>query len=175
MIKKALLGGLESGIIAPEELYDLDDGGLFALLRSRSHPLFALGDMVRDGRFFAAVAEFPYNDEDHRNLRNIGNRSHYEQALAAELSEVSGCSVLPEELIIDVPEPISFETGLYVADEECCFSGSSSVFKPATVEGFVKSLQIIRIFVDPKHENRLKSSSELSGILHIRKKWLELI
>jgi HD superfamily phosphohydrolase len=175
MIKKVLLGGLESGVITSEELYGLDDGGLFALLRGRSHPLFALADMVRDGRFFAVVAEFPYNEAEHRDLRNIQNRSRYERALAAEFSEVLGYSMLPEELIIDVPEPISFETGLYVTDEECCFSGSSSVFKPGTVEGFAKSLQIIRIFVDPKHENGLKSSSGLDGILHIRKKWLELI
>jgi hypothetical protein len=174
MIKKALLGGLESGLIAREELYDLDDGGLFALLRSRSHPLFALGDMVRDGRFFAAVAEFPYNEEDHRNLRDIGNRSRHEQALAAEFSEALGRPILPGELIIDVPEPISFEAGLYVTDERCFFSESSSVFKAGTVEGFVKSLQIIRIFVDSKHENRLKSFLGLNDILHIRQKWLQL-
>jgi HD superfamily phosphohydrolase len=174
MIKKALLGGLESGCIAREELYDLDDAGLFTLLRSRSHPLFSLGDMVRNGRFFTAIAEFPYNEKDHQDLRNIRNRSRYEQALAAEFSEVLGCPILSEELIIDVPEPISFETGLYVADEGCCFSGSSSVFKPGTVEGFVKSLQIIRIFVDSRYENGLKLASELNSILHIRKKWLQL-
>jgi hypothetical protein len=175
MIKKALLGGLESGFIAREELYDLDDGELFALLRSRSHPLFSLGNMVRHGRFFAVIAEFPYNEEEHRDLRNIGNRSRYEQSLAVEVAEVLGCPILPEELIIDVPEPISFETGLYVTDEECCFSGSSSIFKPGIVEGFVKSLQIIRIFIDPKYENIIKSSSEFKNILHIRKKWLQLI
>jgi hypothetical protein len=92
-----------------------------------------------------------------------------------EFSDALGIRVLPEELIIDLPEPVSFETGLFVSDENRYFSESSGAFKAEVVDGFVKSLRIVRIFVDPRHENKLKSYSGLREILHIQKKWLHLI
>ncbi|GHV77227.1 phosphohydrolase [Spirochaetia bacterium] len=160
MVKKALLGGLEEGVLTPEDLYGLDDAGLFSLLGSRSHPLFHLAEKVRAGRFYAFVAAFPFDEGRHGALPDISLRSGYEEALALELS------LPPEAVLIDVPEPISFETGLYVADEACYFAESSSVFKPGVVEGLVKSLRIIRVFVDPDHESK---------VLHNRKKWLNLV
>jgi HD superfamily phosphohydrolase len=172
MVKKALLGGLEDGVLKPEDLYGLDDAGLFALLASRSHPLFHLAEKVRAGRFYEVAAAFPFDEDLYGNLLDIGSRPRHEEALAAELS------LSPEAVIIDVPEPISFETGLYVTSESgetgSDFSENSSVFKGGVVENLVKSLRIIRIFVDPDHENRVKSNPELQGILHIRKKWLNL-
>jgi hypothetical protein len=173
MVKKALLGGLEDGVLAPEDLYGLDDAGLFALLAGRSHPLFRLAEKVKAGRFYGVVAAFPF-DKGGAPL-DIGRRSRHEAALAAELS------LSPEAVIIDVPEPISFETGLYVADGSgetgtgCYFADSSSVFKPALVDSLVKSLRIIRIFVDPDHENRVKSLPDLKDILHNRTKWINLL
>jgi HD superfamily phosphohydrolase len=168
MVKKALLGGLEDGILKPDDLYGLDDAGLFALLSSRSHPLFHLAENVRAGWLYACVAAFPFDEDLHGALPDIGRRSRHEEALAAELS------IRPEAIIIDVPEPISFETGLYVADEGRYFAESSSVFGSGVVDSLVKSLRIIRIFVDPAHENRVKSYPELKGILHNHKKWLNL-
>ncbi|GHV26077.1 phosphohydrolase [Spirochaetia bacterium] len=172
MMKKALLGGLEDGILAPEDLYGLDDAGLFALLQSRPHPLFHLAEKVRAGRFYGVAAAFPFDAGLHGALLDIGRRSRHEEALAGELS------LNPEVLIIDVPEPISFETGLYVTGESgesgCYFAESSTVFKPGVVESLVKSLRIIRIFVDPDYESKVKSNPELMGILHNCKKWLNL-
>jgi HD superfamily phosphohydrolase len=163
MIKKALLGGLRDGAIVRDELYDLDDQGLFALMAKRGHPLFQLAKMVRDGRFYVSAAEFPYQAAECQKVLDIQNRFYHEETLARELSQTLGHRILPEELIIDVPEPISFETGLYVTDESCDFSDSSSVFGPEMVEDFKKSLRIIRIFVDPVHEIP-------QGIVHILKK-----
>jgi HD superfamily phosphohydrolase len=173
MIKKALLGGLEGGIIAREELYNLDDQSLFSLMAGRSHPLFVLAEKVRNGRFYAAAAEFPFDEEDHRGLLDIQARSGYEAALAGELSGALHIRIPPEELVIDVPEPVSFETGLYVKDEGRYFSESPGIFK--TGAAFVQSLRIVRIFTDPALENAIKSCSGLHRILHIRKKWLHLI
>jgi hypothetical protein len=175
MIKKALLGGLEAGLIAREELYTLDDQSLFALLAGRSHPLFTLADKVRKGCLFEMAAEFPYDEDLHRGLSDIKNRSRYEAALGEEFSEVLGIELLPEELIIDLPEPISFETGLYVSDENCYFAESSGVFNAETLKAFIKNLRVIRIFIDPVHKKGLKSYPGLQEILHLRKKWLHLI
>jgi hypothetical protein len=184
MVKKALLGGLESGLIAGEELYDLDDQGLFSLIENRSAKAgpetlaFPLVQAVRGGRLFIAAAEFPFDAKAHKPLLEIGGRSRLEESLAGELSAALGKSISARELIIDVPEPISFETGLFVADEDRSFAGSSSAFKPELVEAFIKSLRIVRIFIDPVHELGTKSPDEDGQgqeILNIIKKWIQLL
>jgi HD superfamily phosphohydrolase len=167
MIKKALLGCLESGLIAGDELYHLDDQGLFSLMESRPGPLLSLAQMVRDGKLYETAAEIPFDPEIHKALGKIQDRSEQERSLASALSQGLGRSITPEKLIIDVPEPISFESGLFVADEDKFFSQSSSAFRPEMVEAFVKSLRVIRIFIDP--------GIEAPGILQITKKWLQLI
>jgi len=172
MIKKALLAGLESGVIAGEELYNLDDQGLFTLTRQRAHPLFRLVDSVRNGRLFVVAAEIPFDQEAHGKLRKLTGRSCLEESLAAELSSLFGKRLEGNELIIDLPEPVSFESGLFVTDEDCFFSTGSSVFRDGFLDAFVKSLRIIRVFVDPRHEEYLKNQHE--RILHTTEKWVKL-
>jgi hypothetical protein len=178
MVKKAILGGLESGLIAGEELYDLDDQGLFSLVERRADgaSFFRLVQAVRDGRLFTVAAEFPFDEKTHGPLLDIMGRSRLEESLAGEISATLGKSVSGRDLIVDVPEPVSFETGLFVADEGRSFAGSSSAFKPELVEAFVKSLRIVRIFIDPVHELGVKSpgESKITGqeILNITKKWI---
>jgi hypothetical protein len=173
MIKKALLGGLRDGVLHTDELYGLDDQGLFTLMADRSHPLFSLAGQVREGRLFPAIAEFPFDPAQHRGLEDIQNRFRYEEALATELSS-SEKAILPGELVIDLPEPVSFETGLFISDEFCYYEQSSGAIKAETVQNFIKSLRIIRIFVDRACENRINSEYTLHEILHIRKKWLRV-
>jgi hypothetical protein len=172
MIKKALIGGLADGVLQPEDLYGLDDAGLFALLAGRSHPLFSLAQEVRMGRFFVTLAEFPFDEAVHGDLLDIGSRPRYEKALAAELS-LPGKPLPPEALIIDIPEPVSFEAGLCVSDGtggNSSFSERSGLFNPAAVDNLVKSLRIIRIFLESGHENRIKSPPELKELLRSVKK-----
>jgi HD superfamily phosphohydrolase len=177
MIKKALLGGIRDGAITREELYNLDDQGLFALMADRApvYPLFGMAALVRDGRLYSAVAEFPYDRNRHAVLSESAGRYKYEQALAVELSSRRALSIPPDRIIIDVPEPVSFETGLYVTDEECDFNGSSSVFAGGVVNSFVKSLRIVRIFTDPLYENKIKSRKDAAGILREKQNWINLI
>ena len=56
-------------------------------------------------------------------------------------------SVGAQDLILDLPEPISFETGLFVQDESVPFMESSTVFSRATVEAFARSLRVLRVCV----------------------------
>jgi HD superfamily phosphohydrolase len=175
MIKTAVLAGLGNGIFSKEALYNLDDQGLFGLLAEDRHPRFSLARQVRDSRFYAAAAEFPFVEAEHGKLMDIETRFHYEKILTAKLSHLlarTGSQTIgPGELIIDIPEPVSFETGLYVQDESRCFTESSGVFSAEVVEGFIKSLRIIRIFVDPVHENSLQLN-KLSDVLYNYKSWL---
>jgi HD superfamily phosphohydrolase len=155
MVKKALILALERGAIGKEELYGLDDQGLFALLRDRKDkaaPLaasFRLAERVRDGSLYQPLAERPFDETAHRRLLPVMERARHEEALAAELARVLRRPVEAGDIIIDIPEAFSFETGLFVNDQNCPFAESSSAFKPALVAGLARSLRIIRVFLNP--------------------------
>jgi len=171
MVKKALLGALESGIIAAEELYNLDDQGLFTLAGQRDHPLFVLMDSVRNGSLFSIAAEIPFEEKIHKKLLNLSERLRMEKSLAGEFSAFLGKPLSGDSLIIDLPEPVSFECGLFVTDENCFFSEGSSAFKSSLVDAFVKSLRVIRVFVIPALGDEIGLHKE--GILQISQNWLQ--
>lgn len=175
MVKAAVKAGLEDGVLANEELYGLDDAGLFALLASRSHPAFALAAQVREGRSFQVVAEFPYDEASHKALSDLNSRSAFEAALAAELSSAVGRTVSAQELIIDLPEPISFETGLLVSDESVPFAESSTVFSQATVAAFVRSIRVVRVCADDETAASVSASPSARKVLQGEGKWLHSI
>jgi HD superfamily phosphohydrolase len=168
MIKKTLAVALKNQSVAREELYNLDDQGLFTLLaergnsrresrrESRNESLFSLGAKVRDGQLYVVAAEFPYNEEQHQGLADINNRFRYEEELATRLR------IRSDEIIIDVPEPISFETGLAIHDDEHAIAGVSAagVFTAETIGAFKKALRVVRVFVDPSHAKALRSAPE---------------
>jgi HD superfamily phosphohydrolase len=169
MIKKALLEGLESKVIAGEELYDLDDQGLFTLLREKTGN--TLAEAVWKGNFYTVATEIPFVEADHACLRDINRRSRYEEQLAEEFRRV-GISLRGGDLIIDVPETVSFETGLFVLDEQCGFAESSSAFKTEILNSFVNTLYIIRIFVNSDFSQKIETTPELSDIIKKDKLWL---
>ena len=169
MIKKAVLGSLESGSLSAEELYGLDDQGFFNLTND---PLI---QAVRDGKLYAPVAEFPFSSVDEKaqiSLLDIKDRSRLEASLAGALADagifgIHG-KIPPEDLIIDIPEPVSFESNLYIKDEACFFPESSSAFKREMIDTLVKSLRIIRVF--------LKNPPTMGKrILNITQKWVKLL
>ncbi|MDR0376473.1 MAG: HD domain-containing protein [Spirochaetaceae bacterium] len=157
MIKKAILSLLRSGGIAARELYGLDDQGLFVVLSRRDYPEAALVKRVRDGHLHSVIAEIPFDKAAHGRFLDTEGRYLYEERLASALCSRAGNAVRPEEIIIDVPEPISFETGLHVSGESRDFEESSTVFKPQTVKNFTASLRILRIFAPPSLEDRIKA------------------
>ena len=172
MIKKALLNSLESGKITGEELYGHDDQSLYTLLKNKTGS--TLAEAVWNGKLYSVFAEIPFNEASHACLRDIGKRSIHEKQLADEFCR-AGISLGTDDLIIDIPEHISFETGLYVHDEKCGFSESSSAFKTETLNSFVKTLYTIRIFVNPEFFKKIETHPKLYDILHSEKQWLKEI
>jgi HD superfamily phosphohydrolase len=167
MIKKALLAGLEKGVIAGEELYGLDDQELFSLLASRGDFLpFSRAVRIRDGELYSESASFLFDNEKHEPLLYIKKRKNQEEALAAEIAGITGESIGAEDLVIDVPEPVSFEADLLIRDENCTFRESSSLFREKGVDLFSSSLRIVRIFT-AFYINIPKS------ILHYVKNWIQ--
>ena len=173
MIKKNLLKSLESGIIHSEELYDLDDQSLFALLEERANNKagYALPEAVREGKLYACAGEIPFINEKHTDLLPVQSRSRFEGQLAEQL-RIAGIQLSPDDLIIDMPEPASFETGLYVVDENCYFAESSSAFKPEMVNSLIKTLYTIRVFIHPSVDKKVKTTVKLYDILNTPEKWL---
>ncbi|MDR2481303.1 MAG: HD domain-containing protein [Spirochaetaceae bacterium] len=159
MIKKALCAGLQDKLICSEDLYNLDDNGLFSLLSMRNHPSFTLGEAVRQGHFYALAWEMPFEECPHNKIENdVYERSLYETELAHELSKKTGQTIDPKQIIVDVPERASFETNLFVRDENKVFSESSSFFKSGMVCAFVKTLRVLRVFVDRDLKTRLPAA-----------------
>jgi HD superfamily phosphohydrolase len=163
MVKKALINGLNSGKIAGEELYNLDDAGLFTLIKEKTAD--SLIESVSEKKIFATAAEIPYDQANNVTLQEIENRLQLEEKLAMELSK-AGFEINKDELIIDVPEPVSFETGLLVVDENRSFSDSSSAFKVETVNAFIKTLYTIRIFINQKNKDKIKTFPLFYDILN---------
>jgi HD superfamily phosphohydrolase len=177
MIKKTILNALENRTLAPEELYNLDDQGFFSLIESKNNKSKkpALLQLVRDGQFYVPAAEFSFDEKLNKAALDINNRLNLEKDLAKALSGPLEKKITPEKVIIDVPEPVSFESDLYIVDEKCSFSDSSSTFKNEMVKALKNSLQKIRVFVEPGLVPEQKNLSSMSKkILHITQKWLQL-
>jgi hypothetical protein len=159
VMKKTLFSALQDGILSPGELYNLDDDGLFDVLSSRrqafrggNRALFDATMGIRDGKQWTCVLEQPYDEANHRCWDDLQCRADAE----AEIAGKYGAAV-----IIDVPEQVGFETGLYVLDENCPFERSSTVFRAETVASFVKTLRTVRFFVDEDRGDLLYSIMEV--------------
>jgi len=164
MVKKALINGLNSGRFSGEDLYNLDDTSLFSLLGKD------MANSVGNGRIFATAAELSYEIADLSSpnwaaIRDISRRAHAEEQLAAELRR-SGLDINGEDIIIDIPEPVSLETGLYVLDEKRSFSDSSSAFKTQTVDAFIQTLYTVRVFINHKFKETIKTFPQVCSILN---------
>ena len=61
---------------------------------------------------------------------------------------------------------MSFETGLFVVDEGCGFSESSSAFKTDTVNSIIQTLYTVRIFINKKYIETLKTFPYIYDILN---------
>jgi len=163
MVKKALIKGLESGKINGEELYNLDDTSLFALIEEKTGDF--LVESVHKGRIFTTAAEISHEKVNLSNVKKIENRAWLERQIAEEFGK-EGFKLTEDEVILDIPEPVSFETGLYVTDEKRDFNESSSAFKSETVNAFIKTLYTVRIYIDQKYKDILKTFPHIYSILY---------
>jgi len=189
MVKKAMIKGLDSGKFSGKDLYNLDDMSLFSLLAGEKDQFgkktkidqneFTFSDdesagenlieAVCQGKIYATAAEISLEKADlsdsiRASVREIKKRAVIEQKLTEKLRK-EGLKISGDDIIIDIPEPISFETGLYVIDEERNFSESSSAFKTETVNSFKKTLYIIRVFINQKYKESIKTFPQVCSIL----------
>lgn len=154
MVKKSVLAALSDGSLSPECLYGLDDSGFVRLLEEKSKNggqgmLQPALDALK-GRLYRLVADLAYDPASsvHAELNDLGKRREAEStlALAANLGD--------SDVLIDIPEPISFESDLDIDTDRGMvpFSSSSAIFSTDSARNLVGSLRRIRIFVHPGAE-----------------------
>ncbi len=145
MMKKSIFTSLQNGIISAEELYNLDDASLFSLLHAKKHDAHTIAFEVEKRNTFDIIHEVQFDKTSikHIELENTENRSKIEKQIADE------CKISFYHILIDIPERISFESDLWIADENCIFSKSTTAFKAETVQALTDSLRKIRVAVHP--------------------------
>jgi uncharacterized protein len=148
MIKKAVVGALAEGAVRPEDLYGRDDDGFVRFAAASSYGPFGLVARVMERRLFTPILEVAFDPANpvHTSLVSIGSRSAAEVSAARRLSKTAGIRLSPEDVIVDIPEPVSFESDMFVSDEDRPFNESSTVFKRPVIDGFTDSLRTIRVF-----------------------------
>lgn len=141
MMKKTIYAALKQGLIFPEELYSLDDSSIFSLIGSKNFEEKSCAEQLEKHSLFQIIAEIPFDagNAKHTLLEDLEKRTEAE-AMLAGLAGTKLCNIL-----IDIPERISFESNLWISGENCPFSASSTVFTPDTVKAFTQNLRIIRL------------------------------
>jgi len=159
MIKKAVYSALTEGVIKEQDLYGLDDQEFYTAFSPSKYSVFSLIHNVKARRLYKCVAEIDYSEENptHRRLSGLKERTKEEARIAEHISAEIGVKVGPEEVILDIPEPISLEIDLSVAyDRQIIpYPDSGTVFKKPVVDGFTKVLRKIRLIVSGKAAGKL--------------------
>jgi HD superfamily phosphohydrolase len=153
MIKKALYRGLEDGAIEPRDLYGLDDEEFFRKYTGERRREFVLIQACRERKLYKLVYETPFHADNpsHVALENLAKRASVEEGIARQLTATVGRRVDPIDVILDIPERISFEVDIpVVADgEPRPYLESDTVFTAPVVQRFTETLRRIRVTVAP--------------------------
>jgi HD superfamily phosphohydrolase len=147
MMKKTLFSALKNDEISAEQLYTLFDESLFETIKNsykKNPEVWHCGKQILDKKFYSVILELPFDEKNpnHQLLENLENRSNLEEKIASE------CGCKDFQVLIDIPEKISFESDLWIKDENTEFSKSSTVFTPETVKSFTEKLRFIRFAFD---------------------------
>jgi HD superfamily phosphohydrolase len=154
MIKKAVLLALEKGSIKKEELYGIDDNQFASLFAGLGKNLTGLVEAVTNRNLYKVASEIDYNEKDltHQELTDLDTRRELEAKITKKIEEMTGETVPDTSVIIDIPEPISFEVDLPIS-MPCGFTPfpeAESVFSSPMVAGFSESLRKVRL-ITPRH------------------------
>lgn len=141
MVKNAVVNALQDGVLKEEELYFLDDTQFINLCKSKDYKPLELVEMSNSGKLLFTNRTF----ECPENFTEKDRRIYLENAISQLGEKCPSYSV-----IVDVPEPISFESNLNLIDadgEIIPFNRTNNIFATENVsQAFTKTLRKIRIF-----------------------------
>ncbi len=151
MIKKALFMALQDRILKADDLYNIDDEQFFQILSRKTYRPFSLLEKVLNRDFYKSVQEdtFDHNNPSHRSLLDLNFRFEKSVEIASKISKKVHRQIFPEEIIIDIPESISFEVDMFIVHENSYknFTEAGSVFTESVIRDFTSSLRKVRLFV----------------------------
>ena len=153
MIKKAVLSALRCGIINIDDLYLKDDSGFVSLCMSNlSYQPFSLVERVENGEIEERKAWKPFEEGGilEKKAGDVNERYKAEREIFLSLSPLYP-QLTEAETIIDIPEPISFETRIDImlpdgsvrkpGEDEMLFSKAGSIFS--------RSLRKVALYLPP--------------------------
>lgn len=149
MIKKSLLYNLKNNIISADQLYDLDDYSFNELAKKNFNTFMNVLE-VNDNKLLKTVYEenFDENEIMHSTCLDLDIRTAKEDSLFNILKK-DHPNLRPDQVIIDIPEPISFEIDipiLFKNGELSSFKEIDDIFNKSIIKNFEKSLRKVRIF-----------------------------
>lgn len=171
MIKKAITIALKEKTILPEDLYGIDDNEfvLLALSKKEKTEALELVEKVEHNILLERKAEKDYADNGkiERFSRSFEEKEKMENALYLKLKPQ-----YPElkeyEVIIDIPEPINFESHIAVIDDDNQvkdISDSDMVFNCELSHLFQHSLRKVALYA-PEYVNKEDAKLALSKYLY---------
>jgi HD superfamily phosphohydrolase len=158
MIKKAILLGLQEGVISIDDLYGLNDQNFFAIADTiHFKPFRLLNDVITRNLYKQVfITAFSASHPSHCKLENLSERLSVETRIAKEIEKISGTHVSTEEIIIDIPERISFEIDVPVLHNDgegnTSFKETGSVFNDKMVQNITQTLRVISLSVRRREE-----------------------
>ncbi|MBN1648650.1 MAG: HD domain-containing protein [Spirochaetales bacterium] len=154
MIKKAILLALSEKVIDISELYGITDEEFFLRFSTGRYEAFRLIEAVNSRQLYktAFEAKFLNTSKFHSAALCLTRRLEMERDIAADLG------LERDEVIIDIPEPISFEVNVPVVYDGISvpFTETDTVFKGDVVKGFSSALRKVRIFVPERSIEKAK-------------------
>lgn len=171
MIKKAITIALKEKTILPEDLYGIDDNEfvLLALSRREKTEALELVDKVEHNILLERKAEKDYADNGkiERFSRSFEEKEKMENALYLKLKPLY-LELKEYEVIIDIPEPINFESHIAIIDDDNQvkdISDSDMVFNCELSHLFQHSLRKVALYT-PEYVNKEDAKLALSKYLY---------
>jgi len=116
---------------------------------------------VKSGALMRCCLELPYEEAlpAQAAAASLDSRADVETAITDALpADERGRSV-----IVDLPEPISFESDLPVLGSGGSFSESATVFRPEVVSSFTRSLRVLRVYTDGQPDRVALAARSILG------------
>ncbi|TVQ27379.1 MAG: HD domain-containing protein [Spirochaetaceae bacterium] len=165
MIKTGLYTALAEGLIPLDSLYGLTDETFYNGFASRDGRPFELIRRVHDRQLHIAVADAEYIESEphHARLSDLAYRRGVEDRVRSLIAGTTGRAPDPEDVIIDVPEAVSFEVRFPVlsGDRIIDYPNAGTVFTPHVVGDFTRTLRRIRLMLSPAVADRCAQPQEL--------------
>lgn len=168
MIKKALLQGLQDRIISYDDLYFIDDHEFDNLaFKHKDYKPFRLIRAVADNQLLSRLWKKDYEEDGslERECSDLFSRLEVEASIYRELRKRYR-ELDPSQVIIDIQEPVSFESSTMILDDEkgpIPFDQATRIFTHHASALFTGALRSVSLFA-PSYVSRELVKEIINGM-----------